>query len=421
MVTVFWNPNAAAIAQVDTLTVAGVPAAGNTISATINTKSVTYTLIGGDTTVTAAAGLQALLNSKSTVPPEFNEITWTVSSNVITATAVTPGTPFTLTASATGGGATITRASVTANVSPSDVNNASNWLRSGSASLPQNGDDVVVANSSVSLLWNLSSLAAVQFNSYTRWQSFTGTIGLPLLNANGYIEYRPTDFQFTTSGVGSPKVILGAGNIGSGPTRERYSLGANQYTFTVLGAGSPADTYSVHLVATNASNVLTVLNCSVGVAMQTGQTSSLASATVDGGGSLNLGSGVTFSGTLTLQGSSACNTYCSPATSIILQNGSSLTVLQDGLTFPSITAQNGSSISWQAGGTITSLNLKSSSTFDKSDDLRTLTITNATVEGDTCQILDPNSVITMTNAMTVNGQVSSGWFNTGPGRTWKVV
>lgn len=386
----------------------------------INGKSVTYALTGTDTTATAAAALQALLATVSgtaAVPPEFTEQTWTVSGAVITVTDNTPGTPFTLTASATGGGATITRASKVANSSPSDVNNANNWLRNGSPSLPQNGDDVVLANSSVPLLWNLTALAAVTFNSFTRYQSFTGAVGLPENNPNGYVEYRPTYFQFLGP-VGALPLVLGVGP-GSGPTRERYNVLGQQTNLIVLASGSPADAYAVRFLGTHASNTAKVLNTSVGIGMLPGETSTLASASLDGGGTLDLGVGVTFSGTLTMNGGSS-NLACAPAT-LLVQNGGQATLSADALTYAALTAQGGSVLNFLAGGTITVLNLLKSSTLNKSNDLRTLTITNATVDGDTCQIFDPNGVITFTNAVTMNGQVTVGPIQTSSGRTWKIT
>jgi hypothetical protein len=223
MATVFWVGNAPNISQVDTLTVS-VAGVGGTITAIMGvapyTVSVVYTVVTGDTTSTAATALAALL-SASTAPPQFSDATYSVTNNVITATAATPGTPFTLTASS-GGGATMTRAAVTANSSQSDVNAAANWNRAGAAAIPQAADAVIVANSTVPLLWNLDQLAAVAFASFTRFQNFTGTIGLPENNPAGYPEYRPTYFQFI--GNANPiKVVLGIGD-GSGPTRERYNV-----------------------------------------------------------------------------------------------------------------------------------------------------------------------------------------------------
>src|SRR4051794_35993486 len=80
-------------AQVVTLTIGGSPGAGQTISVTIGTKTVTYTLPGGDTNVTAVAALLLLLQAYAA--PEFLEVTFaSPTTTTITATGNTPGVNF---------------------------------------------------------------------------------------------------------------------------------------------------------------------------------------------------------------------------------------------------------------------------------------------------------------------------------------
>lgn len=422
----YWAPNAQATAQVDTLTIGGTPVAGNTITATINGKNITYTLVSGDTTATAAAGLQALLAATATVPPEFNEVTWTVSGSVVTATSALAGRPFTLGGSATGGGATVTHALVTANSGPSDVGLGSNWNRGGASGLPQNGDDVVVNDSSVPMLWNLAALASIQFKTYQRWQSMTGNIGLPENNPAGYVEYRPTYFQFVGPVAATLPMTLGMGSTGSGPGRERYNLGNQQFTLNVLAAGGALDDYAVRILGGNANNVIRVQGTSVGVAMLSGETSTLSAATVDGGGLLALGIGVSFSaGTLTCRnGSLVLN--CAPA-AVVAESGSQVIVGESlsstgvALVFAAVTARSGSRVSWLSSATITTLVLETGSVLDKAQDVRAMQITNSAIDGDTCQVLDPNNAITWTNATTVNNGVFAGPFTFAPGRTVKIT
>jgi hypothetical protein len=422
MATVWWSPNGQIIAQVDTLTVTAV-ANGGTLTATINTKTITYTCTATDTTTTAATNWFNLLQSTGTVPPEFNEIQWSnPSSGVIKATGGTPGTPFILTTSG-GGGATVTQVHTTANSSNSDVNNANNWLRGGTAGLPQNGDTVIINNSSVSLLWSLDQLAAIQFASLTIWQNFTGTIGLSENNPLGYIEYRPTYFQFAgpTGGVVLP-ITIGAGlgqNIGSGSGRIRLNVGSQKTSLTVQATGSALDAYALRFLGTNAANTATITGSSVAVAMLAGEAATLASATVDGGGSIGLGAGCTFSGTLALDAASA-NLFCAPAT-VTVQNGSSVNVQGVSLTYATITARNNSTLTWLSNSTITTLTMAAGCTLDVSGSTQPFTITNSTVDVDTCFVLDPNNSITWTNATTANNQCYSGPFQFGPGRTVKIT
>ena len=437
-----WAPNQAAVKQVETYTFTAPSSVGNTYTATLNGKLVTYSSISGDTAALAATGLFTLLNVQSGIAAEFTEITFAnPSAGVLTATAKVAGTPF---ANITGGTSSglvlstgnglangIATVHTTANASPSDVNDAQNWLRitapaPGVRQLPQNGDDVVVANSDVPMLWNLDQLAAVQFNTYTRWQSFTGTIGLPENNPGGYAEWRATYFKFVgpqgSVPAGGLQVVLGQGQVGGGPTRERYDTGSQPVTLTVLAAGSAEDEYGVRWLGVHTANTFTLLGgVSLGIAMISGETANLSSCTVDGNATLGIGEGVTWTAasTLTMYGGQA-DLGAAPAT-LAMNSGAQATVFESLLTWTAITMRGGSSMTWLAGGTITTLTMETSSTLDKSQDARSLTITNHTLDGDTCSINDPLNAIVFTNAGTVKQQVVSGPYLFTGSRTVKVT
>ena len=441
MTTTFWAPNQATVAQVETYTFSAPNGVGNTYNATINGKTVTYSSVSGDTAATVATAMQALLSASTSVPAELLEITFAnPSSGVVTATASTPGTPFANVAGTslglvllTGNGLSngITTAHTQANQSPSDVNDPQNWLRvigsaPGVRSLPQNGDNVVVSNTNVPMLWNLAALANVQFASYTRWQDFTGTIGLPENNPNGYTEWRTTYFMFvgpqgSVPAGGLPMILGYSPGSGNGPTRERYNVGSQQVTLTILAAGSAADAYGVRFLGVHTANTFSLLgNVSLGIGMLAGEVAGLASCSV-ASGSLGIGSGVvwTSGSTLTMQGGSAI-LNAAPAT-LVLNNGAQATIATDALTWATITAQSGSTMTWLAGGIVTSLTMTTSASLDKSQDSRALTITNSTIDGDTCSINDPLNAISYTNATTVKQQVSSGPFLFTGSRTVKVI
>ena len=328
MPTTVWTGGGQQIAQQATITVDAV-AVGGTLSAVINAKSITYTCVTGDTTTTAATELQELLVA-SDVPPEFAEITWTnPSAGVVLGIAAEPGTPFTLT-KAQSGGATCTLANTVANSSQSDINNANNWNRSGVAQLPQSGDDVVLANTDVPLLWNLTALNGTLLNSFTRYQSFTGSVGLPENNPLGYVEYKPTYLQLASNVTNFP-LILGAG-AGNGPTRERYDMQSYRYTGTIIASGSPADAYAIRLLGSHGLNAITVQGTSVGVCMLptevTPYGATLNLATVANGGTLDCGAGCAFSGTagggtLTIQGGS---TTLFAVPSVVARNNATVTL-----------------------------------------------------------------------------------------------
>lgn len=437
--TTYWSPNQAAIAQVETYTFSAPNTVGNTYTATINGKSVTYNSVSGDTAATAASGLLALLQA-STIPELQLEITFAnPSTGVLTATAQVPGTPFAnvpgTTAGlvlSTGNGLSngISIAHTQANQSPSDVNDAQNWLRVNTGtnppaqtrSLPQNGDDVVLARSSTPMLWNLDQLKLVQFNTFKRCLSMTGQIGLLPTNTNGYTEWRAQYFKFVgpqgSVPAGGLQMTIGHNDNsgGGGPSLERYDVGSQQATLTILTA-TKVDFLGVHTANTFIALGGTTLN----VAANPGEVANLYTSTVDGGATVNIGAGVTWTAAsvLTLYGGSL-SINSAPAT-LVMNNGAQVTITADSLTWPTITMQGGCTLTFYCGGIITSLTMSVSCTLDKSNDARGLTITNHSLDGDTCQIIDPLNSITFTNAGTVKQQVVSGPYQFTGTRTVKVV
>lgn len=440
MPTAYWSPNQAAVKQVVTYTFTAPTSVGNTYNATINGKTVTYTSIAANTAALVATGLFNLLNTTVGIAAEFTEIDWAnPSDGKVTATAKIAGTPFANVPGtsaglvlSTGNGLAngITTVNTTANASPSDVNDPQNWLRvttpaPGVRALPVNGDDVDVRNSSVPMLWNLGQLAAVQFQTYTRWQSMTGDIGLPENNPGGYNEWRETYFKFVGPQGSVPSgglvMVLGQGE-GTGPSRERYNTQSQPTTLNILATGQAADEYAVRFLGVHTANTFTLLGgTSLGVAMLSGEIASLSSSTVDGNSSIGIGPGVTWTpaSTLTMYGGSAIM-HAAPAT-LALNNGAQVTVAKDALTWTTITARGSSSITMLAGGTITTLTMETGSTLDKTADLRALTITNSTIDGDTCFFDDPLNTITFTNATSVKQQVTSGPFKFTGTKTVKVT
>ena len=441
MTTAYWSPNQAARAQKRTYTFTAPSGVGNTYNAVHNGKTVTYSSVSGDTAALAATGLFNLLNVSTGIGAEFLEITWTnPSDGVIVAEAKVPGTPFAGVAGTsaglvlnTGNGLSggIAIVENVANASPSDVNDAENWLRvttpaPGVRAIPVNGDDVEVRNSNVPMLWNLDQLASVQFNTYTRWQSMTGAIGLPENNPNGYNEWRATYFKFSGPQGSVPSgglvMILGQGDTGSGPTRERYDVGSQPASLTILAAGQAEDEYGVRFLGVHTANTFKLLgDVSLGIAMLAGEIASLASCSIDGNAKVGIGAGVTWTAasTLTMLGGTAV-LGSAPAT-LTLSNGARATITEDELTWATVTMQGGSSMTWLAGGTITTLTMTTNSFLDKSLDLRSLTITNSTIDGDTCVINDPLNAITFTNATSVKQQVVSGPIRFTGTRTVKVT
>jgi len=430
MPTVNWIGAGQNISQVATLTINSVAIGGviSLLTGLNSSKVISYTCVSGDTAITAAASLYALLTAQG-IPAEFSIITFSYTSGtaIITLTASTTGTPFTVTKSQSGG-ATCTLTTTTANSSQSDVSNAANWLRSGVSQLPQNGDDMVIANTSVPLLWNLTSLNGVLLNSYTRYQSFTGTVGLPENNPLGYVEYFPTYLQLASNinpAIAAFSMVLGAGAAGSGtgPTRERYDMQSYRTNLNVIAAGSPADAYSVRFLGSHGQNTINTVGVSVGVCMLptevTPYGATLNSATVGAGGTLDCGQGCAFSGTggggtITITGGTS-TLFDTPT--VVARNNATVTLSCLNGNYASVSVINGCQLTITQPMTLSVLNVQKSSNVDASQVVQpaSVVVTTLTIDGDTCQINDPNNAIPIPTATTVAGQVSSGPFVfTGP-------
>lgn len=443
-VTTYWAPNQAAVKQKRTYTFTAPTSIGNHYKATLNGKTVTYSSVSGDTAALAATGLFNLLTVQTGIAAEFTEIEWTnPSDGTLVAEAKVPGTPFANVPGtdkglvlSTGNGLAngITTTENQANASPSDVNDAQNWLRVDLATtppnqtraIPQNGDDVDIRDSSIPMLWNLDQLASVQFNTLTRWQSMTGEIGLPETNPNGYKEWRATYFKFSgpqgSVPAGGLEIVLGRGNVGTGPAREHYDAGSQKTTFTVLASGRAAEEYGIRFLGVHTDNVIKLLGrASLAVAMQAGEIAKLDSSSIDGNAKIGIGEGVTWKASASLTMLSGTAVLSSAPATLDMRNAAQATIVKNGLTWATITAQGGSVMTWLAGGTITTLTMTTGSTLDKSGDLRSLTITNSTVDGDTCVINDPLNAITWTNATSVKQRVASGPFRFTGTRTVKVT
>ena len=442
-VTTYWSPNQAAIKQVETYTFTAPNSVGNTYTATLNGKSVTYTSVTGDTAALAATGLFLLLNVSESIAAEFTEIDWTnPSDGQLVATARTAGTPFAnvpgtsrglvlSTGNGLAGG--ISALSTTPNASPSDVNDPENWLRVDLATtppnetraLPQDNDDMVIANSDVPLLWNLDQLAAIELNSYQRWQSFEAVIGLPIRNVGGYDEWRATHFKFVgpqgSVPAGGLTMILGLGE-GAGPSLEQYDLGSQKVSLQVLATGAPATGAAVRFLGVHTDNTITASGgATIDVASAPGQVASIDDCTIADGAQIEFGADVTWTAGAILKLFSADAILSSAPPEIQGNSGSQITIKEDGLTYPSVTVQGECTLQMNAGGTITTLTMSVGCTLDKSADSRALTITDHTIDGDSCLIIDPFNSITFTNAGTVKQEVGTGPYQFTGNRTVRVV
>jgi len=394
MSTTRWRGDAPAVAQVQTVTI-GTNDVTTTYKVTINGKTVSVPGDAGGANSTATDLLNALKGA--TVPQEFNEITWTAATNVVTGTAAKPGKPFTLAASASGGTGTISTAVTTAGSGPNDVSVAANW---SAGVLPATGDDIIFDNGASDALYGLAQ-SAVTPNSITVLPGFTGKIGLPAVNADNasatYFEYRPQYLQYGTTGVGGTVNVT----INGGAGRIKLDQGSAPAIWNVLNSAQRLESGipAILLKGSNAANALNVNKGDVGVAFFGGETATLVGVNVGyetnpaGDSTVWLGPGVTLSNAALVQtgGNLTVNSATSGTASITQYDGT--LTLQSG-------AQTGLSVLggtcvFNSTGTLSGTPvIGGSGTLDFSQDLRTKTVINPiNVYGAKSKLLDPNKVI----------------------------
>lgn len=399
-----WLGRAQAVAQVDTVTIAGTWANGDTVTLTINAKSLVVTVGDSVTTAEVATTIkeawqnETLTDTAASYTPgdggqdivEHAEITATVSGSVVTLTHDTAGVPFTLSVTeTTAGSGTATETTATTATGPNFADNVDNW---DTGSLPVATDDVFFDNSAVSVLYALEAFSGVAFASVTIDASYTGTIGLPSQNAAGYVEYRATYFQ-----VGATTITIGRGR-GQGSNRIKIDNEASQATIVVESTGPATGDMEAFLwKGTNINNSLEVHEGTVGVAVFGGETATI-STLLNTSGTVRLGAGVTVTTITNRVGNLELYSDVTTLTS----DGGSVLVGGDA-TVMTVNLDNGR-LEYESSGTITTANI--GSTFDVAGDASARTITNCVLQPGG-QIIDPLQTITFTNGITLDSEVRS--------------
>ncbi len=274
MTTHIWEGDSVAIAHVQGATisdVSGTPA-DTTYNLTINDKSVS--VVGDTDTATTAAAMVTAWNNSAI--PEFAEITASLSGSTILMTHDIAGVPFVVTSSDDGGTGTITSPSdVTASSGPNHWDTAGNW---DANAVPGPGDDdnVILEGSGVSILYGLDSNVSDTLTALTARKSFSGSVGLPRTNANGYVEYRTRDLKHKVLAVD-----IGEGN-GTGTARFNFDALAVATVFnvhnTASSAGRASGTPAVKFKGSAAANVVNVTKGSVGIGFDGDDTSTVVNA-----------------------------------------------------------------------------------------------------------------------------------------------
>lgn len=374
-----------------------------TYAFTINAKSISYTATGTDTVASILAALIAVWNTTSN-PPEFLELTaagvGTVGSFTgMTLTQSVAGRPSTITC-ATGGGATFTVTNTVAATGPKFFDNSQNW--SGGVA-PVNSDTIVFDSGATSCCYNINtSLTGITLNVNP---GFTGTIGLPLINATGqtpYNEYRTTSLTL----AGGTAVING-----TGCQQCNLAFGANTTTVRVLSTGQRVTSTIpvVLLTGGNGSSALYITAGDVATANYLGQTANFPTITTSYAKqaatdvTLFCGPGTTL-GTVTKNGGIA--TIDANATTITQGTAGGTVNLLDAITVTSLNVLAGT-CNLNTSGTIGTITLDNQAILNCDGDPRGKTVTNPiSVQNSGVSIVDSTKTVnsgTLSIALNGNG------------------
>lgn len=351
--------------QVQTVTIAGTPAATETVTLTMNTKDLIVTVGTADTSAADVASAirnawNAISRLDGTTSPdaasnfggqehgEFSEVTASINTaapTVVILTASTASRPFTVTVAEAMGTGTATLATTQAATGPEHWDNADNW---DTITVPANDDVVVFRDSAGSFRYGLpNGSLEVTIQTYNSW---TGQVGLPRINATNhsktYQEYRQRYVRLDDAGTGADVAHrFGIGKDGTGFTLFNVKHSTLKCSPIVYNTGTPqiSGTHALNICCAANTSTLTILNGSVDYSSQDSGTSAFArvsqrngdsrgiqavvaggDATISGGTALIGGTGAlaaveVIGGTLRLEGQTGTITTLTARTAGVIQ------------------------------------------------------------------------------------------------------
>lgn len=378
-----WRGDAQDVARVVTVTVGGTAADADTITVTINRKSVTYVL-DGDTLATAAAALFALISAANIV--EFGEVQWSYEDGdtFITATAATPGVPFDLAASDSGGTTTLTAVETVASAGKNHYDDAGNWTLGTN---PTGSDDVVIEGDGASLLYGSGTIDG---NSIEVRGSFSNAVGLPRHNSGGYYEYRN---RYVTLNSATVKIGEGDGT-GSG---QLYVKGIAGATITVYKTGSRLDEAfpALDIDLTGNPTAVRISGGDAGICVFNEATARTVAALATSGADTRVTVGRSVTVTDWDKDEGQGDVY---GTVTLVTNAAGAYNQEDG-TLTAIVCYSGYCKLNQTGAVASAEFLGPDATCDTTGNSLARTFTNATFTGGG-RLLDPNKSVTFTNPAT---------------------
>lgn len=397
MATPRWTGNALATYDVWTMTAALTWEVGDLLTITMGGRTFSYAV----TSTTIATFLPLLATAYNLLDadlyPEHVRFTATSTATTLVLTEDTAGVPHTITVTTTEANGDVsdsqtwTASNTTVATGPNFWSNVSNW---DTGALPIDGDTVYIENSNIDILYGIS-LASIELTALNIAASYTGKIGLPRINADGYAEYRT---RYLT--IDATTVNIGYG-AGAGSSRINLSLPDLATTVNVSKTGSPIEdgVPALLVLAAEATAALNVTKGSVGSAIFGTETATWKTIKIGHETNQATDANVWFGSGCTLNGASS--TYVQNG-GVVRVDATLLTVTKNEGTLHMTGAAAATTIYNRGGllidestGTFTTLH--NSASYVRRG-LKAKTITNLFTYGDKFNWDDQNGVVVYTNA-----------------------
>lgn len=415
MATNVWQGNAPTIAQVSTFAVTGDWATNDTATLTCGSASVTFTVGVTETVGAVVAGLRSLWDAS--LAGELFELSATDTNPTITLASKVAGVPFTVTASedTVGSGAIGAQTDTTANSGPNAVDVQANWSL-GEVPTDTPANTVSLQGSGVSILYGLEHVAGTMA-ALIHQSTFTGNVGLPRNNANGYVEYRPTYWELDAT-----EVQIGVG-AGSGSPRFNLNSGTVAATVNVYGTGTAPETGVPAFLwkGTHISSVVNVNRGNVGIAFFEGEAANLIALNVTFTTS-QLTDSTVICGSGVVWANSQLDIYGGNTT--INSNSQNITVRAGSITIAgsaTVTSElllEGGTCYYTSTGTCTLCTMTRGATIDFRRDSRARTFTALVMNGGGTWY-DPNGTVTTTNGFDIlHANLTDVTIVTSESQTW---
>lgn len=406
MATVIWRGTAPAVQGVKKATPANV-AIGNTFTITFAGGRVFTFTATAATVANVTAGLVALLQASG--DPLIQTMTFEDATTFVQVTGQPDGEDFDFTSSASGGTATLTKATITAPSGPNWWTTAANWA---GGSVPTDAD-TAVAESDVPILYGL--VTGISENAANLIVGGRQVIGLPQFDPRGFsnVGYRATFLEASFSTV----TIRTTGGRCKVDTKAAASIAR------VFQTGSPLDQNERACEIRGSDLSIDIAGGSVGIgAIRDTSATGSTSATVS---TLRVTNGPDSQAEVTIGPIAAVTTLnmaggtvvCEKNLTTVNKSAGDLTI--QGTATVGTLNNDGGRVWYDSSGTITlyrggtrqvvePTQAAIPSRIDFSRDHRAVTVTNATLGPEETELLDPGKRVTLTNSPTVNRATAGG-------------